>query len=365
MSLKDKIVDTKPRERSGSISGSRFDYQKDWSICKLIESHASQSDFVIIFDWHEDLIIMDSEHNPQKVSFYQIKGKKSGNWTIKQLLESEVGKGGTQLLSIIGKLYDCKTKFELETTSLNFVSNARFSVDLEDKSSSLSKDSICIIELSSGEKEVIKNKIKIEHGLSFEPIFEDITFLEVLDLSLNDSPTHTKGKISNFLDNVSPDKKFNVSSVYRMLFDEVKRRASYNKDIINYNDLLTNKAICKSQFDKIIDATGIKKDYDEIWKRAEATLQNDGLKFQEIKKLRQSWNQLELERMNPKNDYLNIIIESIKSISAEMETKGVFESKSLIQIIDLVLRNFNSLSGIRFSYDDNFIKSIIISEIYD
>ncbi|MDP3682434.1 MAG: dsDNA nuclease domain-containing protein, partial [Ignavibacteria bacterium] len=85
MMLKDKIVNTKPREKAGSTSASRFDYQKDYSICKLIESHLTSNDYIIIFDWHEDLIIMDSELNPQTVSFYQIKGKKTGTWTIKQL----------------------------------------------------------------------------------------------------------------------------------------------------------------------------------------------------------------------------------------------------------------------------------------
>ena len=160
MPLKDKIVTVKPREKAGSISGSRIEYQKDWSICKLIECHTTTSDYVIIFDWHEDLIVMDSEHSPQKVAFFQIKGKKSGNWTIGSLIKSETGKDGKLLLSIIGKLYDCKTKFDLETTSLNFVSNARFNVDLENKLSSLAKDNICIIELSQSEKDALKKKLK-------------------------------------------------------------------------------------------------------------------------------------------------------------------------------------------------------------
>lgn len=77
MILKDKIVAVIPREKAGPTSSSRFDYQKDWSICKLIESHNNANDYVIIFDWHDDLIIMDSENNPTKVSFYQIKGKKN------------------------------------------------------------------------------------------------------------------------------------------------------------------------------------------------------------------------------------------------------------------------------------------------
>lgn len=365
MLLKDKIVSTKPREKSGSISASRFDFQKDWSICKLIEFHQTKSDYVIVFDWHEDLIIMDSEFNPQKVSFYQIKGKKSGNWTVAQLIKSEKDKSGNPLLSIIGKLYDCKLKHEIETTSLNFVSNARFSVDLADKSTSTAKDEICIVELTTKDKTEITKKIKEEHTLTTDPVYEDITFLKVLDLSLDDSKTHTQGKITNFFDTLYPGKKLNAPTVYKMLFDEVKRRANYNKDILTYTELLSNKAIGRTQFDKIIEATGLGKDYDEIWKRAEQILRTDGLLFQKSQALKQSWTQLELEKMNPNNDYLQKLIKKIKSIAESKKADGSLEKLNLLQNIESIVDAFNSANKIPLCYDENFVKAIILSEIYE
>jgi hypothetical protein len=365
MLLKDKLVSTKPRERSGSISASRFDFQKDWSICKLIECHQASSDYVIIFDWHEDLIIMDSEYDPKSVSFYQIKGKKSDNWTLKQLIESKTAKDGTLLLSIIGKLYDCKSKFDLETISLNFVSNARFSVRLADQSTSKAKNEICIIELSDTDKSTLRSKIKEEHGLTTDPIYENITFLKVLDLSLEGSKAHTQGKIADFLESLKPGGKFNLPSVYRMLFDEVRRRTNYDIDIVAYQDLLSNKAIGKSQFEKIIDATGINKDYDEIWKVIEPILTNNGMKFQEIKKLKQAWNKLELEKMNPNNNYLLNIIETIKIIAIEQENNGTLASFTLLESIESIYNAFYVAKPIPISYDVPFIKTIILSEIYE
>lgn len=365
MALKDKIVYTKPREKSGSTSASRFDFQKDWSICKLIESQKTSKDYVVIFDWHEDLIIMDSEHDPQKVSFYQIKGKSSGNWTLKKMMESKTAKDGSSLLSIIGKLYDCKSKFDLETTSLNFVSNARFSVGLADKSDSKAKNEICILELSDKDKATLTAKIKSEHKLTTEPTYEEITFLKVLDLSLDGSKTHTQGKIADFLESLKPGGKFNVPSVYRMLFDEVRRRTNYNTDVIAYQDLLANKAIGKSQFEKIIYATGINKDYDEIWKRIEPILTSDGMKFQEIKKLKQAWSKLELEKMNPNNNFLLKIIESIKKIINEQENNGTLTLFTLQESIESIYNAFNTSKLMPLSYDVSFIKVIILSEIYE
>lgn len=365
MLLKDKIVANRPREKSGSTSSSRFDYQKDWSICKLIEYHQTKSDYIIVFDWHEDLIIMDSEFNPQKVSFYQIKGKKSGNWTVGTLIKSESDKDGNPLLSIIGKLYDCKIKHEFETTSLNFVSNARYSVKMADNSSSLAMDEICMVELSTKERTDIAEKIKTELSLTVNPIYEDITFLKVLDLSLEDSNNHTQGKIATFFDFRYPGKKINTPTIYKMLFDEVKRRANYNKDIFTYDDLLEYKSIGKTQFEKIINAAGIGKDYDDIWKRAELYLQKDGLNFQQSQELRRAWTKLEVEKMNPNNDFLQKLIYAIKHVIDYTKTSGSMNSYTLLESIESIYSTINTNNTISISYDEHFIKAIILSEIYE
>jgi hypothetical protein len=365
MQLKEKIVTNKPREKSGSITSSRYDFQKDWSICKLIECHQTLIDYVIVFDWHEDLIIMDSESNPHTVSFYQIKGRKSGNWTVNDLIRSEKDKNNNLLLSIIGKLYDCKLKHSDETLSLNFVSNARFNVPLSDKTRSLNKDNICIIELSKKEKEEISKKIIQEHNLNTNPIFEEITFLKVLDLSLNDSKTHTQGKITDFFDAIYPGKKLNAPNIYRMIFDEVKRRVNYNKEILTYDDLLTNKSICKSQFERIIEATRIGKDNDEIWKKAESILLSNGLSFQKSQELKQSWNLLEVEMMNPNNSYLQKIIKEIKSVIEIAKSDGSISNCNLLNTIESINKAFHDDYKIPREYNENFIKAIILSEIYE
>jgi Cap4 dsDNA endonuclease len=363
LSLAERIIKTKPREKAGSVSSSRFDYQKDWSLCKLIDTHRSGTDYIAIFDWHEDLLIMDSEANPSAITFYQIKGKKSGNWSITSLLSSDKDKDGELLLSILGKLYDCKSKFDLETSSLNFISNARFNVKLASGEKSLSKDSICIIELSKEERDEIIGKIKNEHKIAGEPKFQDITFLKVADLSLDDSSGHAKGKITEFLEEIFPGKSFNVPSVYRMLFDEVKRRTSYNKDILTFDDLVKNKGIAKSQFESIISATGIKVDYKEIWRRAEIELQTSSVSFQDRRKIHQSWTRLELEKMEPNNHILFSIVAKVESIIIAQESNLV--GLNFHQQVEVILSNLKSNHIIPTGYSDFFVKAIIIFEFYD
>src|SRR5690348_12284908 len=100
--LQQALIDKKVRENSGSISSNGFDYQKDWSICKLLEEHQKSKDYTLLFDFHEDLVVLDSELNPVHADFYQIKTKKTGSWTMHQLLRRQNSKTSIPLHSILG-----------------------------------------------------------------------------------------------------------------------------------------------------------------------------------------------------------------------------------------------------------------------
>jgi len=364
MSLKDKISSIKPREKSGSLSASRVDFQKDWSLCKLIEIHRGGQEYVILFDWHDDLAVIYSESNPQSIEFYQVKGKKSGNWTLQDLLRGKKGKDESILLSIMGKMYDCKIKFEKETVSLNFVSNARFQAGLESKKSSLPNDNLCLAELSSKNKAKVKQRLKKEHGDGCEPELE-LIFLRVIDLSLNDSATHTQGKIVDFLRELYPDGKFNIASVYRMLFDEIKRRAANDKDITTYDDLVTKKGIGKSEFDRIIKATGIHKDFDQIWSSIEIELLQEKRSFQERKSIKQKWRELEIERMNPNNDILAKVIGQVQYQISNAVKNGEFHEMSIGQCMDITFFRTRDSHEVLKTYNEYFVKAIILSELYE
>ena len=45
--IKINICTVKPREGSGSSISNRFDFQKDWAICKVLELHEKTEDYLI------------------------------------------------------------------------------------------------------------------------------------------------------------------------------------------------------------------------------------------------------------------------------------------------------------------------------
>lgn len=70
------------------------------------------------------------------------------------------------LLSIFGKMYECKLKFPTNQVKLNFVSNAKFNLILGNTGvKSEAKNRICMTELAPAEVERVCVNLKAEHKL--------------------------------------------------------------------------------------------------------------------------------------------------------------------------------------------------------
>lgn len=360
MDLRDALVKQKPRERSGSKSSNRFDFQKDWALLKLLELHEHALDYLLVLDYHDDILILDSEMNPSEMDFYQIKTKESGNWTLPRLTTAKKDRDGGYLLSIAGKMYDCKLKFPTNEVQLNFVSNAIFSLNLEDPSeNSKSKKRICLTELQSSEIEKMCKALMSEHKLSTDPDFAAISFLHVTDLTITGHDKYTKGELIEFLERMYPDGKFRPGAIYRTIFDEIKRKTSYEWEVSDYADILKHKAISKREFQKLLDnSIGIGTDLDDVWAMVESRLQIERVPFFILQRLKENWRKTELAMMDPTNNYFHEVRKHIASLS-----QPFWESEStLYSTINEVYRQYRE-SGVQYIYDEYEIKTMILMEL--
>jgi len=91
--LKTRLLNTPPRDLSGATASDRFAYQRTWALCHLLELHISGQDYVVIFDHHEDVSVLDAEEQPTSLKGYQIKTKDNGGFTVNALLKREPGAG--------------------------------------------------------------------------------------------------------------------------------------------------------------------------------------------------------------------------------------------------------------------------------
>jgi len=75
----DNYLLSSPREISGSQTSRKYDYQKNWSLLKILELLKKNKDFIALIDYHEDLVIINFDEPLEKLEFYQIKCVKRGN----------------------------------------------------------------------------------------------------------------------------------------------------------------------------------------------------------------------------------------------------------------------------------------------
>ncbi len=356
MSLQQDLILNKPREVSGSSSSNRFQFQKDWAICKLIEMQLSNEEYVVIMDFHDDVLIIDSDVNPQLAKFYQLKTKADGHWTLQNLIACKKDSN-----SFIGKLYYNKLAFPNSQVELNFVSNAHYKVNIKGEESpdaSLRFRDICINLLDNKSQEKIANQIVKEFALTDEPSLKNIIYLRVTELSINSRETYTKGKLSEFFDRIDTESKVNPVVAYRMLSSEIGKRNDYEWQIQSFEEMLTYKGITKSEFARIINELISHSQVYSDWNNIESNLLNCGIGIKEIKVLKSNWRAYEIDRMKTENVLLGTIRQRIIEL---IKSCGEFPNyKVLIEDILNQYKNFYKIDNV--VYDEDYIKSMILME---
>lgn len=360
-----QIIIKPPIERKGADTSGKYDYQKDISICLLLEYHQAGDDYLFVFDYHDDLLVFDSEKSPKKSSFFQIKGQIKGKYTLNKIMARKKLKNGNQSNSIMGKMYSHIRNFKGEIKSINFITNQDFSIPYgtkEEKDDNCCNYSeICLKDIHATSLIELNQKLKKEYNIpDIDTDFQTLTFLKVKDLSVKDSSGHTKGKIAEFLHSKFPGIKTSPELMYQNIFDEVKRKTRYDKAINNLEDLVNHKGISKTYFAEILAIIGATKDYELVWSRISDGLGKEKFSAGEVLQYKRSWKKLEVERMNPTNLVLQDAIRATKKYIDNSISQ--FTHKTLREIIIAVLE---SLTPFKAVISTDILTVIILAEIYD
>lgn len=322
----------------------------------LLEYHASAADYLFVFDYHDDLVILDSEVSPAKYSFFQIKTKDKGNWTLNKILKRDKTK---KEQSILGKMYNHLILFPKNVHNISIISNAGYSIELKNGKNGIDEESIVLEEMSDDEKKVLEDKLIEEFSITdLDKTFETICCLKKTTLSRLESSTHTKGKISEFLNARHPGKKINPELIYKNLFDEIKTKTAYEKQIKDFDELKKFKGIGKAAFDEILRIIGDGKDYDQIWHQIQSTLSSEGMSFGDIIGYKDEWKKLEVDRMNPDNNILKQLIMEVDKTITDLKSKNGLVGLKLMEAVQAVSSNLTMPAKSMFT--NAFIETTII-----
>lgn len=341
-----------PRENDGARAANRFDYQKNWSICHLMELHASGEDYLMVLEHHEDVAVLNFSNTPNQVDFYQVKTKKTGNWTIHQLIKPN---GGNKP-SIMTKLYDNYLNFRQSTSHLVFVSQQPLSNKLQNGKSAKDMTLIPFDQLSTADKEKVHLALEGSNAEFCDHIgLAKINYLKT-DLRLEDHTSATKGKLVEFFEKQHPDSQIHASLAYKTIFDEVRRKTTYER-VCESEIELTNKSIGREQFEEMIGAVLQHRSTNELWGDAQPLLTYE-YKALKIRGIRKHWEAYVVDKMDATDEVISLLRKEINEVLDNLQDPD-------IAIKELV---HNDLAAVRTKqefnhYSDGYIEAAVIYEV--
>jgi hypothetical protein len=361
-SVLDEVFRIKPREVSGSRSSNRFDFQKSWALCLLLKLHRTGQDYLVLFDYHDDVVVLDSAANPTAIDFYQVKTKKGGNWTATLLLKREKGANDELLNSIVGKMYSNKIAFPKAARTLNFVSNAQFAVKHKnDPNRTVTLDGFELAELCKETLKEFSQSIQKEHNLIYSPLCDIVTRFTADPLSLESHATHAAGEFVNFLDQIRPNGKFAAVPGHRAIATAIARKTSHERSPSTKEELISSKGITRADFEQMLATVLSHEEERERWDAVNQALIAEGHPFGDVNRWRNAFKKYAVERIDSSNTVLMAVQRTIKSSVAAAKREN--QSLTVRELISGALQRFDSITrSAATPFSRDYLTAVILFE---
>lgn len=332
MTLEEIVRNNAPRERGGRIAKNRTSFEKSFAIYLLLDIHKILKDYTIVFDYYDDVVVFDSSQSPNQISFYQVKSKEDGNWTINKILSRKQGKDGQRLNSILGKMYINTMLFNMFVGESNFVSNVGIRCKLEGKNEDLVSCDFCFNELDTEELKLIKEKLEDELAIDKSEIDEKGIHYISTDFGPRGHIEYIRGKLIESVYGESFSGETRILDLHRLISDIVERKAGYENDCDSINELFIKKGLNKEEFSKILDTYTRLPRLKEIYIKIENKLSMESMPFMETKQIVDKLRELELILLDPNNiafgkleDDIVAIIKKENDNIVDLDYKGCIE----------------------------------------
>lgn len=335
------FAETIPRERSGPRSANRFDYQDDWALCKLLELHETGQDYVIVFDYHDDVVVLDSATNPTEVAFFQVKTKRNGSWSRADLVRRKHGATG-RAPSILGKLCSNFLPFSGHATGLYFVTNAYSSLKLNSGGNAKSLTTFRYDDIFQPERDKIEASLRDEladvtqlHGLHLF-VFENTP------LSLDGHDKHALGHLTRFLESLPDSTTHGAPAFYRTLKEEIARRSQLERSTIGFTEICKLRAIDRDVFGDLLNVHRRQASSQNVIEVLHNRLNAEGVPFGRVKSLVFAAKRLWAGRTDSTN---HMLLEAEAIVSQHITRARVNASASLDDLINAIFDECRSELG--------------------
>lgn len=364
----DLLVTVPARERAGGRSANRLTFQQSWGLKRICELHdESVNDYCVLFDVHEDIVVLDSPENPTRSDLYQVKTKTTaGAWTPHALTVREKSKDPLEEKpSIIGKLYLSRLQFGDFVASMSFVTNANFSFTLSSPPPCTERESFCMTDVADDERNDMAFKVSTEHKVADPPDgFKHIFFIRT-DLSVNDHDTHMVGILADFL-KTHADETVPPGPFHRTLKSEIRRRN--DKELANqtFGELVKKRGLSRKAFQAMLDGVKNQTKMDDLRSMFNSQATKDGMLPRRLSALTAEIRNFLAERLDETN---LVLVEAWNRVKRDLDPvvdahfAGGGTIEALIQ--QIIANGAKEFFAVRQRYSETFLHALIAVAIYD
>jgi hypothetical protein len=328
-SLAEALLARRPRETSGTSSANRFGFQRTWALCHLLHLHATEEPYVLLLEFHDDVVVLDRDTDPQSVDFFQVKTRANGHWTIKNLLKISEPSGAKRTRSeapleadpttepdtptnpsprsILGKLLVHCRNFSPQVGRLCLVSNVSFNAPLANGTNSKKHESLSLADLSPDALTSVRDAMKAELAIEPEPPWEKVMLLTT-GISIHEHETYGAGRLAKFLEARKPGARFAVQPLFRTICSELGRRSTNEWEPTSYEELCLKKGIRRSDFEAFLrHGDSVWNPHDEL-KEVKEQLRHESVDLREIMDIEAAWRKYDIERI----DHSDLAVQAVR-----------------------------------------------------
>ena len=365
-SLGADLASAPQRERAGPTTQERFDFQALCGMMLLFKQHDSEGNYAVIFEFHDDLAVVDDPDAPGQVRFFQVKTKDTGPWSLADLkrrkARSASNKSGDLLTplapaeagpklrgpSILGKMFHNIRQFGDRVASVTFMSNASCELHTEQ-----------IFDFRQCAPAIFATLMEAVQAEYQDATDDEVALLgfERTDLSLQDGSTHMKGKLHDFVKRHVGADEFPLDSLFRIVVDECRKRSKYTGAAGTFGDVIRLKGITRADVQKWLDEV---KAVVRIPSWEELSVQLN-YPFQENLALRSAWSVYRAEVLSQADEALRSIRRAIR----DRIVLGFGLDADLMAIIDAIFADVEDAGRTYLApFQPARLRAMIIYELY-
>lgn len=254
MSIQDKLSIAIPREVTGSDTYRRYQFQIACAMELIIKMASEEKDFIALMDYLDDIVLIENPNNEESlITFYQVKSKENGSFTINTVLKKEW----------IDKMYYNLNLFNGENVKSVFLSNAGIKFDSTHILNSFElvslKDYLAAENLQSVDSTII-DSIAQSLKLPKEQIDHSNIYVAKTMLTLDDYDRQIKGELQSMASAICPSlSAVSLDTIFIKVREMLGARQActfvLKEGESGYEVLCDKKGLSAKQFKEIIQVT--------------------------------------------------------------------------------------------------------------